>query len=131
MFAKYKLLVLFLALGAFATPESFKQSSAPFSFVQTGVLQQYFRSQNGSYFSYRKLANSKQGILFSWSINDNQAQTGKLSIYNISGKLIQSFDVTSRQKYVTWSMPQAKIASGVYFAVLNLGSFKKNAKIMF
>jgi len=130
MFTKYKLLVLFLALGAFATPENITQSSAPFSFTVTGVTQQ-FRYPNGSYFSYKKLSNNKQGIVFAWSINDIAVQTGKLSIYNISGKLIQSYDVTVRQKSQTWSMPQSKIASGVYFAVLNFGSFKKNAKIIF
>jgi hypothetical protein len=131
MFAKCKLLVLFAAFGVFATPENITQSSAPFSFAATGVMQQYSRYVNGSSFSYKKLSNNKQGIAFSWSIIDNAVQTGKLSIYSISGKLIQSFDITSRQKSLTWSMPQSKIASGVYFAVLNFGSFKKNAKIMF
>lgn len=130
MFTKYKLLVLFLALGAFATPENITQSSAPFSFAVTGVTQ-YLRYSNGSRFAYQKLSNNKQGIVFSWSIVDNSAQTGKLSIYNISGKLIQSFDLTSRKNSITWSMPHSKIASGVYLAVLNFGSLKKNATILY
>jgi hypothetical protein len=131
MSAKCKVLVLFLAFGVLATPENISKSSAPFSFAQAGVLQQYIHSANGSYFSCKKLANGRQGMVFTWSILDNSAKTGNLSIYSISGKLIKSYEVTSRQKSIIWSMPQSKIASGVYFAELNYGSFRKNAKIVY
>jgi hypothetical protein len=131
MSPKCKILVLFLALGVFAAPENLQKSSAAFSFVQAGVINPYAYWANGSYFSCRKIANGKQGMVFSWSILGNTAQIGKLSIYTVSGKMIRSFDLTSRDKSVSWNMPQGKLASGVYFAVLNFGLLKKNLKIMY
>ncbi len=131
MISKFKILVLFLAFGAFAAPETIQSSSAAFSFVPAGVLQSYHSYSDGSTFSCQRLPSGKQGMVFAWSISGNSTRTGNLSLYSISGRLIKSFDLNSRQESVTWTMPQAKLASGVYFAVLKFGTTVRNAKIMY
>lgn len=131
MFSKCKVLVLFMVLGALAAPENIPKSSAPFGFVQVGVANPYYYATNGSYFLCKKLSNGKEGMQFSWSLPGSTARAGKLSVYSISGKVIKSFDLSSRDRSIVWNMPQGKMASGVYFAVLTYGTLKKNTKIVY
>jgi hypothetical protein len=132
MFSKSKILVLFLAVCVFAAPEIKTATSAQFSFIQgVGVLQSKIYSMDGMYFSSKRLVNGKGAISFSWSLPAVKADMGKISLFTVSGKLIKAFDVKSQEGRISWSMPNARMASGVYFAVLTYGSFKKNIKILY
>jgi hypothetical protein len=132
MFSKCRILVLFLALGVFAAHEDVSKSSAPFSFVQVGVINPANYSAHGMSFSYKKVVAGKQGMIFSWSLPAMKADMGRLSLYTVSGKLVKSFSFTSKDKpYIAWSMPRGKMAGGVYFASLSFGQFKKTLKVLY
>jgi len=131
MLSKCKVLVLLTAFGVLAGHEAYSPQSVPFSFMQVGVTNPYHQMMMNSTFSYKKLSSGKEGILFSWSLPGNSAQIGKLSVYSISGKVLKTFSLTSRDNSKVWSMPQGKLASGVYFAVLSYGTWKKNTKIIY
>jgi hypothetical protein len=132
MFSKSKILVLFLAICVFAATETIQKSSTQFKFVPgVGVLQSKTYSTNGMYFSCKKLVNGKGNISFSWSLPNAKADMGKISLYTVSGKLIRAFDVKSQEGRISWSMPNARMASGIYFAVLSYGTFTKNLKIVY
>lgn len=131
MFSKSKILVLFLAVCIFAAPETVQKSSAQFSFIQgIGVFQPRHYSMDGMYFSCKRLVNGKGAISFSWSLPTGKNDMGKISLFTVSGKLIRSFDVKSQEGRFSWNMP-VRMASGVYFAVLTYGTFKKNVKILY
>jgi hypothetical protein len=132
MFSKSKILVLFLAICVFAAPETKTATSAQFSFIQgVGVFQPRLYSMDGMYLSCKKLVNGKGAISFSWSLPAIKADMGKISVFTVSGKLIKVFDVKSQEGRISWSMPNARMASGVYFATLTYGTFKKNIKILY
>jgi hypothetical protein len=132
MFLKYRIIVLFLALGVFAAHEDLSKPSAPFSFVPTGVIYQVNNSANGTSFSYKRMTTGKQGMVFSWSLPKIKTDMIKLSIYTMSGKLIKSFALTSNDKpYVSWNGQNGKMAGGVYLATLSFGQFKKSLKVLY
>jgi hypothetical protein len=132
MVFKCRILVLFMALGVFAAHEDVSKSSAPFSFVQTGVINQSVYSANGVSFSYKRTSAGKSGMFFSWTLPKNKTDIGKLSLYTVSGKLIKSFPVSSKDKpYISWKGPNGKMAGGVYLATLTFGQFKKSLRIVY
>ncbi|HUI91264.1 MAG TPA: T9SS type A sorting domain-containing protein [Chitinivibrionales bacterium] len=131
MFSKSKLLVLFLAVCVFAAPETKTATSGQFSFVQgVGVYQPRLFNLDAMYFTCKKLVNGKGAISFSWSLPGMKADNGKISVFTVAGKLIRSFDIKSQEGRISWNMP-SRMASGVYFATLTYGAFKKNAKILY
>ncbi len=130
MFSKCKLLVLLLALGVFAEAPISK-SSVPFSFVQTGVLQQVSYSVNGMKFSYKRIVVGKQGMQFSWSLPQIKANKGSLSLYTVAGKLVRTLELNSNTGNCFLNATQTRMASGIYFASLSYGQFKKNLKIVY
>lgn len=131
MFSKSKLLVLFLAMCIFAAPETKTATSAQFTFkLGTGVHLPKYYSVDAMYFSCKKLVNGKGALSFSWSLPGVKADKGKISLFTVSGKLIRAFDVKSQEGRVSWNMP-SRMASGVYFATLSYGTFKKNVKILY
>jgi hypothetical protein len=132
MVSKYRILVLFLALGVFAAHEDVSKASAAFSFVPTGVINQVKFSMNGSAFSYKRMTAGKEGMVFSWSLPNVKSDMVKLSLYSVSGKLIKSFTLSSKDRpYVAWNGPNGKLAGGVYMATLSAGQFKKTLKVLY
>ena len=131
MFSKCKVLVLLIAFGVLAGHEAYSPQSAPFSFLQVGVTNPYSLMTTNSSFSCKKIASGKEGILFSWSLPGNTAKSGNLSVFSISGKLLKTFNLTSRDNSKIWNIPHDKLAGGVYFAVLTYGMWKKNTKIVY
>jgi hypothetical protein len=132
MLLKSRILVLFLALGILAAPETVTKTSSQFIFQKgIGVLFPKVYSMNGMSFTYKKVIAGKESMSFSWSLPKVKADMGKLSIFTLSGKIVKSFDVTSSEGSRTWSLPQGKIASGVYFARLTYGKFNKSLKVMY
>ena len=113
-----------------AAPENIQKSSVAFNFVQAGVLQQYFHSSDGSYFSYKKLANGKQGMVFSWSSRQFHQDGQSFHIQHF-GPVAQIFccDLPTKKHYLEYA--SVKDSEWCDFAVFNYGSFEKNAKIMY
>jgi hypothetical protein len=132
MFSHCRILVLFLAFGVFAAPETVSKASNPFIFQKgIGVIYPKVYSVNGMSFSYKKITARKESMSFSWSLSKEKADLGTLSIFTLSGKMVKSFDVTSPEGSRTWSMPRSRMASGVYFAKLSYGKFNKSLKIVY
>jgi hypothetical protein len=132
MIFKSSILVLFMVLGIFAAHEDVLKSSAPFSFVQAGVINQVNYFANGLSFSYKRITAGKDGMLFSWSLPKNKTDIVKLSLYTVSGKLLKSFTLTSTDKpYVSWNGPNSKLAGGVYLATLSFGQIKKAMRVLY
>lgn len=132
MISKCKILVLFLALGVFAAPETITKSSASFSFKQgVGVLFPMGYSANGNSFYYKKIAVGKPGMAFSWVLPKEKDVPGKLSIFSLSGRLVKSFDLSKAKGSINWTMQNSKISGGIYFAKLSYGSFNKSLKIIY
>ena len=129
MFLKSKILVLFLALCVFAAQEILTKSSPVFSV--TGVTYQKVYNSGAFSFSYKKLFSGKGVVTFSWTLPSVKAEKGKLSFYTVSGKLLKSFEIASNEGCLNWNMNQSKIASGVYFATLTYGQYKKSLKVLY
>jgi hypothetical protein len=132
MYLHFRILIPFLAFCAFAAHEDISKSSAPFSFVQTGVINQVNYSTSGMSFSYKRIVGGKEGMLFSWSLPKSKTDVGKMSLYTVSGKLLKSFTFSSDSKpYVSWNGPNGKLAGGVYLAALSFGQFKKTLRVLY
>jgi hypothetical protein len=132
MFLKSKLLVLFLALAIFAAPEGLMKPSGEFVFKQgVGVKYQTITAMNGLSFTCKKINAGKNYLAFSWTLPQNKAQIGKISFYSVSGKLIKSFNLTTPEGSINWSMTTSKLASGIYLARLSYGSFNRSVKIVY
>jgi hypothetical protein len=129
MFSKSKILVLFLALGIFAAPETVSKQSAAFSFPPTGVILQKTYLMGGKAFSCKKSFSGRQVISLSWAL-PTKAENGKISIFTLSGALVKSFPVTAQKGMVNWDASHGTVASGIYLASLSYGPYKSNLKIM-
>jgi hypothetical protein len=130
---KSKILVLLAAVCVLAAPETLQKSSAEFSFVQgVGVIYQKAYFGGNSYFLYKRVGNLSNSIMFYWSLPElTGKEKGKISIFSVSGKLINSFNIKSSEGKIVWKMANNPIGRGIYFAVLSYGPLKKNVKILY
>ncbi len=73
-----------------------------------------------------------QRTIISYSLNkhckDYTMNNSRLTIYDISGRLIQTFYLTNDQSQVTWNTN--KLPGGIYFLHLNIGNIKKVKKLI-
>ncbi len=61
---------------------------------------------------------------------DGEVREGRLSIYDVSGRMIREFDINSSSKSITWDGANndgATVASGTYFYSVNFNDFGKAA----
>ena len=57
------------------------------------------------------------------------AKNVKLNIYNVSGVLIQNFDLQPGSSAVQWDYSKNSVAAGIYVASLRYGDVEKNIQI--
>ncbi len=127
----YVLLLGALTAGLFA--ETVVKNSAPFSFpTTTGILNGYLLQNKEAVFVGNVNLSGRKIITLSWSLPVKAGGGGIISIFNLSGAKIKSFQISSPQGYVNWDISGVRrSANGIYFATLSYGSIKKNLKLMF
>jgi hypothetical protein len=111
---------------ASAVPPPWTMNSAPFNYP-TGV--RYNKQTVPSRAILARKAGINKGIVtFQYSLPAS-AKGAKLSIYNISGACVESFDLTPAGNSVIWNTAKRKIAAGIYIAAMRYGSFENKIQI--
>ena len=118
--------IILVIMTSLSISETVVGVSAPFSFpAGIGII-----TQDGSFKHFVSLTSRmlKNGtILFTWSMN-TKAEKGEISIYTLSGRLIKTFNVVSKDGHMKWDAKGNGLSNGIYFAVLQVGQVKQKIK---
>ncbi len=107
--------------------ETVSKMSASFSFPSVGTKIPHTAGRDAAIFNIR--AAFGQTVSLAWSLPDKNI-TGTIKIYSVSGALIKTFRVNTRDGVITWNARTSSVGKGVYLAVLSCTHFKKGVKIL-
>ncbi len=114
-------------LAVSATPWQAIDSN-PFSFYGPNAVR-FSKQANASQATLKyKPGLSKGFVTFQYSLPAG-AKSAKLNIYNLSGSLIESFDLAAGTTSKVWSFGSRKAAAGIYLATMRCGSFENKIQI--
>ncbi len=116
-------IIVAFSLGAFA--DTVVKSSAAFAFpTSVSTTAWTFAQANEASFNFTKPLAGKNIVEFSWNL-PKRINQGNITVFSVSGAKVKSFPITSSYGTVQWKTN----ASGIYFAQLSGGSFKKNLQV--
>jgi hypothetical protein len=123
------LTIIAVSLGIFA--ETVVKSSPAFQFPPaTGARVGYAIQDNSVLFSYSRHFSSRYSVEIAWSL-PGKMENGSISVFTLAGTKVKTFPISQQQGNVVWDLSNGrKMATGVYFATLTYGSFKKNMQIL-
>jgi len=117
------ILLIIVAFSLCTFAETVTKSSVAFQFPTAVSASAWtFAQANEASFNFTKPG--KNIVEFSWNLPKKTIQ-GNISIFTVSGAKVKSFPFSSSYGTVQWNTA----ASGIYFAQLSGGSFKKNLQI--
>ena len=124
------ILMLFLCVIGAKASETVIKSSEPFSFPTTvGVTWKISSTGKDLSFVSQTRYAGRKFVEFSWTV-PGTTEKGSISVFNVAGLKLKTFPVASREGSVRWDvMADKRAGSGIYFAKLVCGSYKKNIKI--
>jgi hypothetical protein len=124
---------LFLCVAIFSVlfAETATKTSPPFAFPSVvGVIGARSFQGADAVFHYRPIGVAGTKVEISWSL-PVKALRGSVSIFDVSGSRVKTFDVVSPNGKVQWDVTRGnKAARGIYFAAISYGACKKNCTIV-
>lgn len=123
---------LLVAVGiAVSVPvaETVTATSVPFTFPAVSRIKAGIDQAGPAYFTYSQASMRTGTVRISWRLPSDVKKGSRIAVYSLSGKLVESFGIDSRNGVVEWKFGKQAVAGGVYLARLSSGSYKKNLKI--
>ena len=106
---------------------TWQMDSGPFTFPGVSVKNQAHSNAAQAALWCRPTI-SKGVVTIQYSLPQN-AKGAKLSIYNLSGVRIQSFDCAPGTNVISWGVSAQRIAAGVYLAAMRYGTVENKIQI--
>ncbi len=106
---------------------TWQMDSAPFGFPGTAV--KYFRQSDASRAALNCNPSMCNGyVTFQYALPQG-AKNARLTIYNLVGKVVESFDLSAEANTVRWGVEKNNVVTGVYLAAMRYGSFENKIQI--
>jgi hypothetical protein len=126
-----KLSCLFMAMvlvvPLFVGAVTWTVDSNQFRWVSTGIKNDKFLK--ATQISLRCVPDFAKGMVTIHYTLPAAAKNVKLAIYNVSGVLIQNFDLRPESRTIQWGFAKNKVAAGIYVASLRYGDVEKNIQL--
>ncbi len=118
---------LALAIPLLAGAAQWTIDSSPFDFPNTGV--RFNRAAVSSHATLAYKPGVSRGVVtFLYSLPAS-ARAAQLSVYSLSGVLLDRFSLTPAASAVQWNVSKRSVGSGVYLAVMRCGALENKIQL--
>jgi len=123
----YLFMTMLLLVPLFVGAVTWTGDSNQFRWIGTGIQTQKFLK--ATQISLQCIPDFAKGMVTIHYALPAAAKNVKLAIYNVSGVMIQNFDLQPESRTIQWGFAKNKVAAGIYVASLRYGDVEKNIQL--